>query len=286
MPEKVRMSHTRSMTNSYGDVWATAWADDDLLYTVSDDTHGFDDSCNSNLAISVLSGDQAQDLRGRTVNPMKEYGACNEEGPDGATWKANGLTCVDGVLYLSVSRHRYGKWPYFIQDAWDGRIVKSHDHGQSWSPEATFERPMFPGRSFATPNFVQYGKDGGGGVHGGESYIYALSNDGSWNNGTSLIMGRVRREDLATLEGRSWEFLCAFGEGYEPQWTSRPELATAIFRAPGRTGMTGMQYVPQLSRYLLPQWYYRDTAYSQREDWHSYVMSLPTMLEIYAATRP
>ena len=37
---------------------------------------------------------------------------------------------------------------------------------------------MFPGRSFVTPNFVQYGKDGGGGVHGGESYIYALSNDG------------------------------------------------------------------------------------------------------------
>ena len=103
MPEKVRMSHTRSMTNSYGDVWATAWADDDLLYTVSDDTHGFDESCNSNLAISVLSGDQVQDLRGRTVNPMKEYGACNEEGPDGATWKANGLTCVDGVLYLSAA---------------------------------------------------------------------------------------------------------------------------------------------------------------------------------------
>ncbi len=285
-PEKVEISHVRSMTNSYGDVWATAWADDDLLYTVSDDTHGFDDACNSNLAISVLSGERAEDLHGRTVNPMNEYGACNEEGPDGATWKANGLTCVEGVLYLSVSRHRYGKWPYFIQYAWDARIVKSEDHGQSWSPEASLDDPMFPGRSFGTPFFVQYGKDGTGGAHGGESYLYAVSNDGSWNNGTSLVMGRVRRDLLARLDVRSWEYLAGFGEAYKPVWTPRLELATAIFRSPGRTGMTGIQYVPQLSQYLLPQWYYLDSAYPQREDWHGYVMTLPTMLEIYASGRP
>jgi hypothetical protein len=101
-PTRGQISHVKSMTNSYGDVWATAWADDDLLYSVSDDTPGFDGFRNSNLAISVLAGDSAEDLSGHTVNAMEEYGACNEEGPDGATWKANGLTCVDGVLYLSV----------------------------------------------------------------------------------------------------------------------------------------------------------------------------------------
>src|SRR4051812_20181280 len=90
--------------NSFGDVWSTTWASDDALYTVSDDTHGFDDACGlqgSNLAINRITG-EPPDLHGVTINPMREYGHIAYFLEDDGMWKANGLTCVDGVLYLSV----------------------------------------------------------------------------------------------------------------------------------------------------------------------------------------
>ena len=52
-----------------------------------------------------------------------------------------------------------------------------------------------------------YGQNGTDGPHGGDNYVYAVSNDGSWNNGTRLILGRVRRSDLPDAGGIILEFL-------------------------------------------------------------------------------
>ena len=43
--------------NCSGDVWTTTWADDDHLYSVTDDTTGFNKACNSNLAVHRITGD-------------------------------------------------------------------------------------------------------------------------------------------------------------------------------------------------------------------------------------
>lgn len=44
---------------SHGDNWSSTWADDDLLYSVSDDTRGFDRACSSNLAIHTQAFEPA-----------------------------------------------------------------------------------------------------------------------------------------------------------------------------------------------------------------------------------
>src|ERR1035437_1823045 len=137
------------LPGSHGDTWTTTWADDDELYSAADDTFGFNNSTDSDLAVHRLSG-TPPDLRGVTVNTMAEFGKECEKKGDGAVWKASGFTCVDGVLYLSVSRHYAntgvgdkGGSPdhYWVQETWDASIVKSTDHGKTWSPRRRLDTP-------------------------------------------------------------------------------------------------------------------------------------------------
>jgi hypothetical protein len=131
-------------------------------------------------------------------------------------WKACGITCVDGVLYMGVSRQltcptepkltwqgRYSPFP--IQETWDSSIISSPDHGRTWSSAPELGHSMFPGRTFSTPFFVQYGKDVKG-QDESDSYVYAVSNDGAWNNGNWMTLGRVPRNRIARLDAKDWEF--------------------------------------------------------------------------------
>lgn len=245
---------------SFGDVWTTTWADDDALYSVSDDTMGFDNSLapeGSNVAIHRLTGDAPQ-VRGLTINPMSQLGSFSQVYPeDDATWKANGLACIDGVLYLSISRHsKPRRRPFFIQETWDASILASHDHGLTWSAAPAIGRAMFPGKTFSTPFFVDYGKDGRGEADGADRYVYAVSSNGVWNNGSSMVLGRVERSALARLDSADWEFVHGFGDAGLPVWRTRHDTARYIFRAPGRTSMTGMTYIDPLGLYIMPQWHY------------------------------
>jgi hypothetical protein len=142
---------------SRGDVWTTTWADDHQLYSVSDDTTGFDNACSSNLAVHSIVGETPPNLRGKTVNPMKQFGVWAEVNPgDGASWKASGLVSVDGVLYLSISRHHYPDerkpFAHFIQETWDASIIKSTDHGRIGAPRRKSARPRSRAVFSATPS--------------------------------------------------------------------------------------------------------------------------------------
>jgi hypothetical protein len=246
---------------SRGDVWTTTWADDHQLYSVSDDTTGFDNACSSNLAVHSIVGETPPNLRGKTVNPMKQFGAWAEVNPgDGASWKASGLVSVDGVLYLSISRHHYPDerkpFAHFIQETWDASIIKSTDHGRNWSATPEIGKAMFPGRLFSNPFFVQHGKDGSGRTNNGGEYIYATSSDGVWNNGSEMILGRVRRDQIARLDARDWEFCHGFDEQQQPIWRARHDTALYTFHASGRASMTGIHYLEPLDIYIMPQWSY------------------------------
>jgi hypothetical protein len=59
---------------------------------------------------------------------------------------------------------------------------------------------MFPGRVFSNPFFVQCGKDGKGTKDGADQYVYAVSNDGTWNNGNWMTLGRVARRLIERLD--------------------------------------------------------------------------------------
>ena len=73
---------------------------------------------------------------------------------DGCCWKADGNLALDGVLYLWISRHQYGAAghdPHRRQFASNASLIKSADHGKTWTRSAkeNYEQPMFPGRHSA-----------------------------------------------------------------------------------------------------------------------------------------
>ncbi len=83
---------------SHGDVWSCMWADDDAVYTASDDTHGVGEACDSNLAIHQIVGIPPTHTA-TTINLMAAYGHLGQrEGQD--TWKANGRR-----LWMTIAGH-------------------------------------------------------------------------------------------------------------------------------------------------------------------------------------
>ena len=250
------------LPNTRGDVWTSTWADDDNLYCVSDDTDGFDKACHSNLAVHRITG-TPPDIKGVTINSMMEYGKDGELKEDRASWKACGLSSINGTLYLSVSRQGYGNQgshSYSIQECWDSSIIKSSDHGRTWSPAPKLNHAMFPGRTFSTPFFVHYGKDNAGSKDEADKYVYAISNDGGWDNGNWMTLGRVRRDQIGRLDPCDWEFVQGFEEkdveDRNPIWGPRHDTARCVFRAPDRASMTGMHFIAGLDLYIMPQWHY------------------------------
>jgi hypothetical protein len=257
----VNVDAPRTMIDSKGDAWVPAWAADGAIYTPSCDTSGFRGKKSNNIMFSRVEGDDIQELKGTTVNLMDEYGKEGLEDAEGCNWKTGGCYVVDGVIYCVVSQHIYGEKtgdPGMRQTAGNASIIKSNDGGKTWtrSVAENHERPMFPGRRFATPFFVEYGQDGKAAVDNGDKYIYAISNNGFWDNGDNQILGRVARSKIADLHGTDWQYYQG-GDGMEDAaWTPDMHKSQMIVNAPGKLGMTGAAYVPGLNRYLMIAWYY------------------------------
>jgi hypothetical protein len=93
--------------DSNGDTWDPFWADDDRLYAFNCDGRGFGKK-PQNLAFNRFDDESVATLTGTQINPMIEYGPADQRGKDGATWKACGQECIDGVFYAFVSRNVYG----------------------------------------------------------------------------------------------------------------------------------------------------------------------------------
>ncbi|MCL2660630.1 MAG: hypothetical protein FWD64_08955, partial [Acidobacteriaceae bacterium] len=247
---------------SRGDTWIAAWAEDDNLYSPSNDTTGFRKACHTNVAFNRLEGSDPLHLSGTTVNTMEDYGKAGQTRPDAATWKSTGCMWIDGALYLVVSRHIYGDDSGDLmrrQTAADGSIIMSTDFGETWkrSEQENYDNPMFGGRRFATPYFIQYGyghrevtEDGA------DKYVYATANNGFWDCGDDMVLGRVERSKLSRLDGKDWEFYVG-GDGMQASaWSKNLRSIKQLLVAPGRFGMTGAVYLPDLRRYFMVGWYY------------------------------
>ncbi len=238
-----------------------AWAKDGSLYSPSDDSEGFHKVGSANIVFNRIDGEDPLKLSGVTINLMKDYGTAGQRGPDHCTWKSSGCYFVDGVLYWVVARHKYGEESgdaHRRQTAQNASIIKSTDFGRSWirSAEENYAKPMFPGGRFATPYFIEYGRDGQATVDNAGAYVYAISNNGFWDNGDNLTLGRVRRDRIARLDAADWEFYTG-GDGLrDAAWSHDLRRAVLVLDAPGRLGMNGAVWVPALGRYVMVGWYY------------------------------
>ncbi len=249
------------LADNAGDTWVSAWAKNGAVYTPSDDTDGFRRIGSGNLAFNRIDGEDPLKLSGVTINPMEDYGAGAEEGADGCTWKSSGCYAVDGALYWVVARHNYGETSGDAnkrQTAANASIIKSTNNGRTWvrSVKENYDAPMFPGRRFATPYFVEYGNDGKATNDNADKFVYAISNNGFWDNGDNLILGRVRRDQLSALNAKDWEYYLG-GDGLaDSAWTHDLSHAALVLDSPGKLGMNGMVFIPDLQQYLMIGWYY------------------------------
>ena len=245
---------------SMGDTWDPFWADDGNLYAFNCDGRGFGSKA-MNLAFNRLSGDSPSSLIGTQVNEMDEYGVSNKKGPDNATWKACGQECIDNVFYAFVSRNVYGsdsKDPELRQLAINSSLINSTDRGLTWkrSAQENYDRPMWPGSRFGAPFFIHYGRNGGQiSVDGADEYVYAASTNGFWNDGDSLILGRVKRANLPQLSSPDWEYCTGRNGEMGANWSRQIEAAVPILDRPVKCGQTPICHVPDLGIYLLISWY-------------------------------
>jgi len=174
-------------------------------------------------------------------------------------WKTGGVTSVGGNLYLTLGRHdqqmMLSHVPPYQQDSRDGHIIMSTDKGVSWRPAPPqpgtkpYPVPMFPGPRFGYANFVQYGQN----AAAPDGYVYAVSPT-AWDNGNGLFIGRVMTANLPNLNGSQWEFW----QGGST-WTAGAgglNSAASILTVAGKLGGVSVQYVSQISKYLLLAWSY------------------------------
>jgi hypothetical protein len=315
------LGNMKKYVNSHGDTWNVTWVNDgkrDRVIAFADDCLGWYNGCGntpdnfaSNFAIQeIYSSDNSYNyntLDGKTINPMKSgtcnYGklgfkemlACDDRDGILRSWKGDGITCINNgkknVLFLTISRHRNMEVPDLrhIQKSENAGIIKSYDYGMTWIPSNTefVANPMFKDSSFATPYFVQFGRNGMIQDDKGEwhlperdradRYIYAVSNNGSWNKGNYMKLGRVKREKIEELNSSDWEFYCgpvgdnAGNAGMDDKnWTKDAYSASHIIENKGKLSMEGIQYIWQIKRYVMLQWYYPDSYCTSFDSKHSF----------------
>jgi hypothetical protein len=265
-------------TTGSGDTWFNTWGANGDIYATSNDTTGFNGTCNNDLVVNELAGDDPTQLTEPYVNCMTSYGGQSDskQDPDGCTWKTGGITSVSGILYLVVARQGGGQ----CKDNADGEqmslnasIVKSTDGGRTWSngfgttDDPTGAAPqwdaslgrvqaMWPGQTFAAPFFIQYGQDDNptSTADGGGTYVYAVSNDGYAYDGNYLILGRVLRSQIGNLDATDWQYYDGppGGDGMDPaDWTSDVSDATHVLTAEHQVSQPDIQYYPALHEYIM-----------------------------------
>jgi len=273
--------------DNWGDTWMLAWTKNGSLFSPSNDTKGFHGKGRGNIAFNQIFGDEPDKLTGRTLNYMTpDYGVTNETGPDGCTWKSSGCVALDGAIYWLVARHKYGESSGDAnrrQSAQNASIIKSEDAGKTWTrPEKeNYDHPMFPGNGFATAYFINYGQEGKEAVADqSDKYVYGLSNNGFWDNGDAMILGRVLKSKIGDLSGANWQYFTSGDGAADASWISSVSDAKPVLAMPNHLGMTGAAYLPVQKCYLMVGWYYPAGGGKQPK------ASLKTTWDFYVAAHP
>ena len=201
----------RQVVPSQGDEWAPTWGRGDVLYTANDDGTNFGGIPGNAIAFGKLEGNDADNLKGTTLNGMEDFQEPEQLGPDGAQWNTLDSYKINGELYRFV--------PCAIDP---GRpeyscLMTSSDGGKTYHAVGDGGNPLFRDAKFSAPRFIAYNKDMGdllGGKPG--EYVFAASYNGIVGGQDVYIVGRVPTMKLQRGNAGDWTF-----QGTDGSWKDK-----------------------------------------------------------------
>ncbi len=217
-------------TLSDGDLWPTAWSDDDALYTANGDGIGFAYVSGgdwADIVVNRMTGSpRTKDLDGERLAAGDEVGRVWSD-PVRYNRKPTGMVSVGGVLYLAVQDlNKDDSQGDIFNEAPAAAIYRSTDKGRTWS--AGPQAPMFNDHQFTTVMFLDYGKDGANNTF--DDYVYAYGLDNNWRDSfndvvedpTKLYLARMPKDRIQDIS--AWEFYSGDLRG-KAKWTKPGDLA-------------------------------------------------------------
>lgn len=227
---------------SNGDLWPSAWSDDDNVYTSCGDGSGFNTSAGKgDIVVNRLSGHPDNNNLVGTRLASNPFGTTVKHGDVGSIWgdpniynrKPTGMVSVGGDLYMAIQDLNWTgvNGPAAFNDAPAATICKSTDKGVTWTWDKT--APMFDNYVFTTIMFLDYGKDN---QHAIDNYVYAYGMDYNWrdsfNNAvtdpTKLYLARVPKTSI--MDRSTWEFYTGDLSGQNPSWSSDINNRTPVLQ--------------------------------------------------------
>lgn len=282
---------------NFGDFYSNCISNDNIEYVATDDTQGWAGvPMFSNMSVNKFVSESPP--RGVNVNGLKNFGyfgSCVP--PDNRSPKIVGMYCDAGNIYIAYGRQYAlncsGFPPGGYPTMTGGNILKSADHGVSWS---NFQAPfkydengavptpvtagMFAsGDLFNVPSFVGYGPDDGTlgyRVDNAEAYAYLIFSVGVFTGTDHLFLARIPRQSLPGLDRDAIEYYVGGADGsLDAAWSRSPAAVARLLTLSEQIYVPVLQYVPATGRYvLLLAW---DTVVD---------VSTETTWEIYEAPHP
>lgn len=259
------------LTQSDGDLFPCAWAQDGALYAANGDGKGFD-----------LQSEWCDIVVNRIDGPINHLTGTRLTGPDGvgSIWadpmkynrKPTGMVCVDGVLYLAVQNLNKEEGLRAFDDAPCATICCSKDMGKTWEwDKAT---PMFKDYTLTTIFFLDYGQNS---QNCPDDYVYAYGLDYNWRasmcasvpDPLDLYLARVNKSKI--MDRTQWEFFSGIKQGqahYSSEVDKRVPVLTdkrrvQILPPPGKEAKPydmsvisqgSVVYNKPLDRYIYSSW--------------------------------
>jgi hypothetical protein len=261
--------------------WWT-WGIDDAVYVLDDDGKNFGGPINYAHVLKVTG--IPPDHKVETVTDFMEIPFRKMMPADKLLSRyVDGIIAVDSQLYVSIYDYDWNltqTLPYFdsirprmnLYDCYSGvkdsamlramwfagsysknygiaGIIKSADFGKTWTNVPDAKTPRFLGPKFAGLTFVNFGPGYSDVPDELYPYVYAMSNDGSWETGDHVFMARVHKDSI--LDRKAWQFLSSVSEKNIPTWSKKEDQSFSVFKDPGHVGHPTISYNKALKRYIL-----------------------------------
>jgi hypothetical protein len=130
-----------------------------------------------------------------------------------------------------------------------GAIIYSDDFGKTWKNIPSPQTPVFFSPTFGAPAFLTFGPGNSQTPQSLRPYVYAISNDGSWETGNHVYLARVHQDSI--LNSEAWYFLSKIEKGNKTEWSKNINQMKPIFTDSNHVGHPTITYNPQLKRYIL-----------------------------------